>query len=92
MDDQASGTVRSVLNGDTFDLDDGRRLRLARVNAPVAGTLPGLRAWEMLRKLLPPGRQVRYDQVSVSDGLIVAEVWRRDHGVNVNDEMLLFMS
>jgi endonuclease YncB( thermonuclease family) len=36
-DARQSGTVRQVIDGDTFDLTDGRRIRMLGIDAPEAG-------------------------------------------------------
>ncbi|MGN6816523.1 MAG: pentapeptide repeat-containing protein, partial [Solirubrobacterales bacterium] len=59
----ASGTVRTVLDGDTILLDTpGGQLpvRLSSIDAPDLDKTGGVAAEEMLRRLVPPGSQVSF--------------------------------
>lgn len=51
--------VDRVLDGDTLDLRNGRRVRLVQIDAPErSGECYGAQAGEALRRLLPPGTRV----------------------------------
>lgn len=67
-------TVSHVIDGDTFTLKDGRRVRLLGVDAPEEGRCMADRATERLTSLVA-GRHVRLkDQTMDSYGRIMANV------------------
>ncbi|MEZ5100888.1 MAG: thermonuclease family protein [Thermoleophilia bacterium] len=81
--------VAAVPEGDTVELQDGRVVRLAQVDAPaaVAGECYGVRARQALRALLPKGTRVRLESDPALDpvdaeGRLVRYV--RVQGENVN--------
>lgn len=52
--------VARVIDGDTLELDTGKRVRLVQIDAPEAqGECYGRKSGTVLRKLLPVGMQVR---------------------------------
>ena len=55
--DQSGFTVRSVVDGDTVSLDDGRTIRLAQVDAPETNQCFGSESTAALRRLVD-GKQV----------------------------------
>ncbi len=61
-----SGRVASVSDGDTIRLADGTRVRLVQIDAPepAQGECFGREAGASLRRVLPPGTEVRvaYDE------------------------------
>lgn len=81
--------VASVPEGDTVELQDGRVVRLAQIDAPDAraNECYGVRARQALRALLPKGTRVRLESDPALDpvdaeGRLVRYV--RVHGENVN--------
>lgn len=52
--------VARVIDGDTLELDNGRRVRLVQIDAPESkGECYGTKAGTVLRKLLPVGSEIR---------------------------------
>ena len=74
-----------VQDGDTFRTTGQAWIRLARVNAPRAGTLAwGVAKMELSGLIL--SKAIAYESAATDDsGRVVAEVWTGD--VNVNDHM-----
>jgi micrococcal nuclease len=58
-----TGTVSSVVDGDTIRLTDGQRVRLVQIDAPELHLREcyGARARSELEKLVPRGRRVRLE-------------------------------
>jgi endonuclease YncB( thermonuclease family) len=58
-----TGTVSSVVDGDTIRLTDGQRVRLVQIDAPEVHLREcyGARARSELEKLVPRGRRVRLE-------------------------------
>jgi micrococcal nuclease len=58
-----TGTVSSVIDGDTIRLTDGQRVRLVQIDAPELHLREcyGARARSELEKLVPRGRRVRLE-------------------------------
>jgi micrococcal nuclease len=58
-----TGTVSSVVDGDTIRLTDGQRVRLVQIDAPELHLREcyGVRARSELEKLVPRGRRVRLE-------------------------------
>jgi len=55
-------TVARVVDGDTFDLRDGTRVRVIGVNTPETRPVPqcfGLQAKQLTASVIPPGSRVR---------------------------------
>ncbi len=66
--------VTRVVDGDSIDLKDGRRIRLLGLDAPERGECLGLEAYEKL-KSLTQGRHVRLKNVVTDDyGRLLANV------------------
>jgi endonuclease YncB( thermonuclease family) len=89
-DSSAEGAVvERVLDGDTIDLVDGRRIRLVQIDSPEKGSeCFGNEATAFARRLLPPGTEVRVEQDPALDqvdsfGRRLAYVWKDDEDVNV---------
>jgi endonuclease YncB( thermonuclease family) len=89
-DSSAEGAVvEQVIDGDTIDLVDGRRIRLVQIDAPEERTeCYGEASAAVARRLLPPGTEVRIEQDPALDrvdrfGRRLAYVWKRDEDVNV---------
>lgn len=80
--------VVDVIDGDTIELDDGRRVRLIGINAPEAGTIEGDAATEILTEvLLGKTVEIEIDDTEFDDfGRTLAYVWLGD--VMVNQFML----
>lgn len=75
-----------VIDGDTFDIADGTRIRLARVNAPPISTPRGQDAKRLLESLIL-NKAITYEVVARDTyGRSVAEVWV--NSTNVNDAMI----
>ena len=69
-----SNTVTAVIDGDTLDLADGRRVRLLAIDAPEKGRCLSEEAGEKLRSLVL-GRHVRLKEITKDDyGRIIAIV------------------
>jgi endonuclease YncB( thermonuclease family) len=90
-DSSAEGAVVAhVLDGDTIELVDGRRVRLVQIDTPEYGTeCYGDKASALARRLLPPGTKVRIEQDPALDqvdsfGRKLAYVWKGDEDVNVS--------
>ena len=81
--------VERVVDGDTIELVDGRRVRLVQIDTPEKGTeCYGNEASDVTRRLLPPGTQVRIEQDPALDqedrfGRKLAYVWRGDEDINL---------
>ena len=89
---EARATVAFVVDGDTIELADGRRVRLVQVDAPeLVGECYGPAARLVLRRLLPSGMRVRLTRDPVLDdrdehGRLLRYV--EANGVNVNVELV----
>ena len=81
--------VTEVLDGDTFETEFGKRVRLANVNAPEAGKHGADEATAKLRELVE-GKNARVNPVGTSYGRIVADV--TVDGKSVNDAMNTFIN
>ncbi len=81
--------VTKVLDGDTFEIETGQRVRLANVNAPEVGKPGADEATAKLRELVD-GKNVRIDPVGTSYGRVVANV--TVDGESVNSTMTMFIS
>jgi micrococcal nuclease len=57
-----SGLVAVVVDGDTLDLEDGRRIRLVQIDAPERAECYGRRATAALARLAPRGTRVELDR------------------------------
>ena len=77
-------TVKRVIDGDTFETEDGKFVRLSRFDAPELHEAGGKEMTAHLRQLIA-GKDVRIEQVGISYGRLVAEVWLDD--ISVNYEM-----
>jgi micrococcal nuclease len=89
-DSAAEGAVvAQVIDGDTIELVDGRRIRLVQIDTPERGDeCYGDEAAGLTRRLLPAGTQVRIEQDPTLDqadsfGRRLAYVWKGDEDVNV---------
>jgi micrococcal nuclease len=89
-DSSAEGAVVAyVIDGDTIQLVDGRRVRLVQIDTPEKGTeCYGDEASALTRRLLPQGTRVRIEQDPALDqadryGRRLAYVWKGDEDVNV---------
>lgn len=78
------GKVTKVVDGDTFNVKGGNRIRLSNVRAPELGTKGGLKAKRELGSLISR-KTVSYKTVGKSYGRIVANV--RVGGKLVNQAM-----
>lgn len=56
--------VKRIIDGDTFQLTDNRRIRLAGIDAPEMGNYGSIAAKRQLEKLIPPGTYVKLDIVA----------------------------
>lgn len=54
----AWGVVRRIVDGDTFEIISGERIRIAGVNAPELNRAGGLAAKNLLNRIMPPGTMV----------------------------------
>ncbi len=52
------GKVKRIIDGDTFELRGGERVRIAKLNAPELGKRGGQTAKQKLRQKMPPGTEV----------------------------------
>lgn len=89
-DSSAEGAVVAhVIDGDTIQLVDGRRIRLVQIDTPEKSTeCYGEASASLTRRLLPSGTQVRIEQDPALDeadrfGRKLAYVWKGDEDVNV---------
>ena len=89
-DSSAEGAVVAhVIDGDTIELVDGRRVRLVQIDTPEKRTeCYGEESAALTRRLLPPGTEVRIEQDPALDqvdrfGRKLAYVWKDDEDVNV---------
>jgi micrococcal nuclease len=89
-DSSSEGSVVAhVIDGDTIELVDGRRVRLVQIDTPEKGSeCYGDESSAATRRLLPPGTEVRIEQDPALDqvdrfGRKLAYVWRGDEDVNV---------
>jgi micrococcal nuclease len=84
-----SAVVAYVIDGDTIQLVDGRRVRLVQIDTPEKGSeCYGDEATALTRRLLLPGTQVRIEQDPALDqvdsfGRKLAYVWEGDEDINV---------
>jgi endonuclease YncB( thermonuclease family) len=80
--------VNNVVDGDTFDITSGKRIRLANVDAYEAGTLKGNQATAFLKQLIG-GRRVKIQETGViSFGRYVSHVWRASDNLYVNQAVI----
>ena len=70
----STGVCTAVVDGDTFDLRTGQRIRLADVRAPDLHTWQGFLAKGQLEDLVL-AKIVQYFVVEQSEGSEVADVW-----------------
>jgi endonuclease YncB( thermonuclease family) len=89
-DSSAEGAVVAyVIDGDTIQLVDGRRVRLVQIDTPEKGDeCYGEEASSLTRRLLPAGTRVRIEQDPALDqadsfGRKLAYVWKGDEDINV---------
>jgi micrococcal nuclease len=81
--------VARVIDGDTIELVDGRRVRLVQIDTPEKGTeCYGDESSALTRQLLPRGTEVRIEQDAALDqvdsfGRKLAYVWKDDEDVNL---------
>lgn len=81
--------VARVIDGDTFELDTGERVRLVQIDAPEAkGECFGRKAGSVLRRLLPVGSRVRIARDHGLDdvdryGRLLRYVFRGGRNVNL---------
>lgn len=69
------GKVKRIIDGDTFELRGGERVRIAGLNAPELGQKGGDAAKRQLRKKMPPGTGVGLSKpLAKSYGRIVRKV------------------
>ena len=52
------GKVKRIIDGDTFELRGGERVRIAELNAPELDEKDGQAAKQKLRQKMPPGTEV----------------------------------
>jgi endonuclease YncB( thermonuclease family) len=50
--------VKKVIDGDTIEIKDGTRIRIANLNAPELQVPGGIAAKRKLQKILPRGTQI----------------------------------
>ncbi len=81
--------IAEVLDGDTFETESGKRVRLANVNAPEVGKPGADEATAKLRELVD-GKNARINPVGTSYGRVVADV--TVDGKSVNDAMNTFIN
>ena len=81
--------VTKVLDGNTFDIESGQRVRLANVNAPEVGKPGADEATAKLHELVY-GKNVRINPVDTNYGEVVANV--TIEGESVNSTMRTFIS
>ena len=87
-----TGTVRRILDAETIDLSDGRRVRLAGVSVHPRSRAELRLAWGKLKRLLPEGTSVQVEQRAVFYyGELIAEVRRLADGLHVNQEMRRYL-
>lgn len=86
-------SVERVGDGDSFELHGGKRVRLVQIDAPELGEgeCYAEQATQLLRALLPPGREVKLEADPVLDatdryGRLLRYVFAG--GVNVNVEVV----
>jgi micrococcal nuclease len=89
-DSSSEGSVVAhVIDGDTIELVEGRRVRLVQIDTPEKGSeCYGDESSAATRRLLPPGTEVRIEQDPALDqvdrfGRKLAYVWKGDEDVNV---------
>lgn len=70
----ARGVVKRVIDGDTFEIRSGERIRIARVDAPELNDPGGEAAKRRMQRLLQPGTSVGLSAVRA-----------RSYGRNVRD-------
>lgn len=80
----ARGKVIRVIDGDTFKIQGGKAIRLAKVGAPELGTKGGAKARNELQGVIK-GKTVIYNTVAKSYGRDVANV--KVGGKSVNQIM-----
>ena len=69
------GKIKRIIDGDTFELRSGERVRIAELNAPELGERGGQAAKQKLRQKMPPGTEVGLSQpVAKSYGRNVRKV------------------
>ncbi len=84
--------VSEVINGDTFETDDGESIRLVGVNAPETGQLGSSDATSHLTSLVEGWYvdivEVRRDIY----GRVIAKVWRSVDKLNINRSVRSYLS
>lgn len=76
------GKVKRIIDGDTFELEGGERVRIAGLNAPELEQKGGQTAKNRLRKKMPPGTEVGLSKtLSKSYGRTVRKVTVRGKNV-----------
>jgi len=78
----ATGKVRRVVDGDTFQIKNGQLIRLASVKAPELGSRGGQAAKAALHSLLKAGNTVGIGVRGRSYGRPVANVTKGGKSVN----------
>jgi len=77
--------VTKIIDGDTFEVTGGERIRLGNYNAPELKEPGGFKAKRQLSNLIPPGSLPTVCPVGKSYGRTVAEVTYK--GKNISKEM-----
>lgn len=85
-------TVKRVIDGDTFELDSGEKIRLICIDAPELGTPNSTDAKNFLERLIVNKSLILEKDVSETDkyGRLLRYVWTNDSGhlVFINKELI----
>ncbi|MDE0088136.1 MAG: thermonuclease family protein, partial [Candidatus Poribacteria bacterium] len=75
-----------VIDGDTFEITSGKKIRLNDVYAPEASEDGGSLATTRLKNLIDR-KSVKIQELYSSYDRVVSEVWRNSDGLHVNQAM-----
>ena len=91
-----SARIGHVVDGDTVELTNGRRVRLVQIDTPEVYNVPecyGAQASKITKRLLPPGTAVRLYREPKTDavdryGRLLRYVFRANDRVNINVDLV----
>lgn len=82
-----SATIKVVIDSRTFEIEQGMPVRLAGIPEPQRRSDSDRRGCRKLQGLLSSGTEIAYEHVAWVAGREMAQVWRVDDGLHINQAM-----